>query len=351
MDLITPEEELTYLSFYSKNLIPAANFFKMPTQVKATAISFFKKFYLHNSTMKYHPKNVLFTCLFLAAKLENYFISIESFCKALPKTEPHHILDLEFTVLQALKFTLLVHHPFRPLYGFFLDFQLVLLHPQVFHDVTVDTLGELYDKAKRWLNEAMLSDGGFLFTPPQIALAAMWDCDRRVTERYLRLKYGPGPSTGPSGPGLGSEQTQETQETQEQTETQTERETETKEQTEEAGPAPVPNGPGPGLDLLVTTIKKCVKLCKQIHESTKEESTKIDGKCFFAINPERLIKKRVKGLKAELASASEAVSEAASAEPVPAVSSSTEPVPATETGAETVPNSTETVPAATDAAS
>ena len=54
---------------------------------------------------------------------------------------------------------------------FFLDFQAVLLHPeQVMYDVSVDTLGNMYNQAKEWLNKYfMVSDVAFLFTPPQIA--------------------------------------------------------------------------------------------------------------------------------------------------------------------------------------
>jgi len=153
LDLLTLDEELKYLNFYCENIIKVVSSFRMPTQVKATAVSFFKKFYLVNSVMEYHPKNILYTCVFLAAKSENYFMSIESFCKALPKTQPNDVLDLEFIVLQSLKFTLLVHHPFRPLYGFFLDFQAVLLHPTpLMYDVNVDTIGGMYDKAKKVVN-------------------------------------------------------------------------------------------------------------------------------------------------------------------------------------------------------
>lgn len=66
-------------------------------------------------------------------------------------------------MLQSLKFTLLVHHPIRALYGFFLDFQAVLLHPeQVMYDVSVDTLGNMYNQAKEWLNKYfMVSDVAF----------------------------------------------------------------------------------------------------------------------------------------------------------------------------------------------
>lgn len=251
LDLITLDEEIKYLTFYAKNILEAAKYFKMSTQVKSTALSFFKKFYLLNSVMQYHPKNILYTCLFLAAKSENYFISIETFCKGLQKTEPKDILDLEFTVLQSLKFTLLVHHPFRPLYGFFLDFQQVLL------DIKIDEIGELYDQAKNWLNNyALLSDVSFLFTPPQIALAAMYDTNPNITNQYLTKKF---------------------------KKLDTIKEGEVKGQSD--------------YDLIFKTIENCVETAKQLIESTREESTKIDRKCFFAIHPDKLINKKLKKIK------------------------------------------------------
>lgn len=251
IDLITLDEEIKYLNFYAKNILEAAKYFKMSTQVKSTALSFFKKFYLLNSVMQYHPKNILYTCLFLAAKSENYFISIETFCKGLQKTEPKDILDLEFTVLQSLKFTLLVHHPFRPLYGFFLDFQQVLL------DIKIDEIGELYDQAKNWLNNyALLSDVSFLFTPPQIALAAMYDTNPNITNLYLSKKF---------------------------KKLDTIKEGEVNGQTD--------------YDLIFRTIENCIETAKQLIESTREESTKIDRKCFFAINPDKLINKKLKKIK------------------------------------------------------
>ena len=58
------------------------------------------------------------------------------------------------------------------------------------YDVSVDTLGNMYNQAKEWLNKYfMVSDVAFLFTPPQIALAAMYDTDKRITDKYLRRKY------------------------------------------------------------------------------------------------------------------------------------------------------------------
>ncbi|KAF8004863.1 hypothetical protein HF325_000320 [Metschnikowia pulcherrima] len=250
LELISFEEEQRYLHFFGQQIVQICAHFKMPTQVKATAISFFRKFYLVNSVMEYRPRNILYTAVFLAAKLENYFISIDTFCLRLPKTKPEDILGLEFIILLALKFSLLVHHAFRPLYGFFLDFQLLLLHPApAMYDVNVDTIGQLYDRAKTWLNDhALLSDAPFLYTPPQIALAALYDSDKRITERYLRLKF------------LGGEEAKN----------QADRDR---------------------FDLHVRTIKKCIKIAKQETATSREESTKIDEKCFFAFKSAEVAQK------------------------------------------------------------
>lgn len=290
VSLLTLEEESTYLDFYIQNITTTCNFFKMPTQVRLTAASFFKKFYLVNSVMEFHPKNVLYTCIFLAAKSENYFISIESYVKALKGTDTSHILDLEFIVLQSLKFTLLVHHPIRALYGFFLDFQAVLLHPeQVMYDVSVDTLGNMYNQAKEWLNKYfMVSDVAFLFTPPQIALAAMYDTDKRITDKYLRRKY------------LSNEEKLDPIKEQENENEKQNGEDKSVVASEEASKdvskEKTKSSNRQQYETLITLLRKCVKLAKQSRVADREASKEIDKKCFFALNPKKLIDKRIKRL-------------------------------------------------------
>ncbi|CAG85103.2 DEHA2B03388p [Debaryomyces hansenii CBS767] len=316
LDLLTLEEELKYLNFYCENIIKVVNSFRMPTQVKATAVSFFKKFYLVNSVMEYHPKNILYTCVFLAAKSENYFMSIESFCKALPKTEPKDVLDLEFIVLQSLKFTLLVHHPFRPLYGFFLDFQAVLLHPSpLMYDVNIDTIGGMYDKAKKWLSDyALLSDVAFLFSPPQIALAAMYDIDKRITDRYLKKKFlsehhydeentqvkldtiKEDPESKADNSAVDNTVKDNDKET-DMTPMEIHQDKENLEaKTEDNSKSDIHKMQREQYETLVRTIRKCIKIAKQIPQTSREESAKVDKKCFFALNPSRLLKKKLSKL-------------------------------------------------------
>lgn len=302
ISLLTLEEESTYLEFYIQNITTTCNFFKMPTQVRLTAASFFKKFYLVNSVMHYHPKNILYTCIFLAAKSENYFISIESYVKALKGVQTKDILDLEFIVLQSLKFTLLVHHPFRPLYGFFLDFQAILLNPSpVMYDVSADTIGNLYNNAKEWLNKYyMLSDVAFLFTPPQIALAAMYDCDRRISDRYLKRKF---LKDDKEDENTGEQDSVQHKRKQDQVETHnTTKKVETEQPETENGSLSKHTSKREQYESLVRTIRKCAKLAKDLPVADREKSKEIDKKCFFALNPGKLIDKRIKRLTTEKAS-------------------------------------------------
>ncbi|GBL49195.1 hypothetical_protein [Candidozyma auris] len=295
LDLITFDEQQKYLQFFAQQILQTCAHFRMPTQVKATAVAFFQRFYLHNSPMTYHPKNIVFTCVFLAAKSENYFISIDSFCSLLPKTEKSDILNLEFDVLQSLRFTLLVHHPFRPLYGFFLDLQQVLMHPTpVMYDVNIDTIGTLYDEAKKWLNDyALLSDVAFLFTPPQIALAALYDCNKRVTNRYLKIKF----SKSNDGTHLESI----TEEDPEETSEGKGENMDTKATDPENKVSQKPHGQSPVnlYEELVKTIRRCISVAKTKIETSREECIEIDKKCVYVLNPGKVLKKKLKALSSE----------------------------------------------------
>ncbi|KAK9320237.1 cyclin-like protein [Lipomyces orientalis] len=183
VEFLSVEEEQDLVLYYCGKVQDMAGVFKLPSHVKATAISYLKRFYLRYSVMDYHPKNVLHTCLFLAAKAENHFISIESFTQLLAKVTPESILELEFTVVQALSFTLMVHHAFNPIHGYFLDIQSVF-------PARIDEIGAAHDAARRFANDSLFSDVAFMFTPPQIALAALAMANDALIKDYLDVKFG-----------------------------------------------------------------------------------------------------------------------------------------------------------------
>ncbi|ANB14327.1 TFIIH complex kinase subunit CCL1 [Sugiyamaella lignohabitans] len=178
------EEEADLVSLYASKIGEIAKSFNMPSQVKATAISYFSKFYLVYSVMDYHPKNILYTSVFLASKAENYFIPIDKFCSALKRTEPKDILDSEFLLLESLSFTLAVQNPLMSLHGFFLDIQSAGIA-----SIDESVLGQLHDGARAVIVDGFITDVMFLYTPPQIALAAMMVVNEAITLEYITQRF------------------------------------------------------------------------------------------------------------------------------------------------------------------
>jgi len=146
--------------------------FRFPEEVEATAISYLKRFYLKNTVMDWHPKNVMLTALFLATKTTNHPIVLETYTSNIPKTAPSDVLDLEFLVAQSLGFEFSVWHAHRALWGIWLDVQSLT-------DSQRDQTGEggltqdVYEIALTHVRASRLTDVELIYTPSQIALACL----------------------------------------------------------------------------------------------------------------------------------------------------------------------------------
>lgn len=236
--------------------------------------------------MEYHPKLVLLTCLFLAAKSENFFISISSFSKRIPKTTPESILSLEFEILQSLQFTLFVHHPFRPLYGFFFDIQEVLKS-----EVTAKDLGKVYDNARNLINEALISDAVYYYTPPQIALACFKAVDEELTMKYLSKKFKIDKPVKEEGeqklPEVKTEEG-DTEDKNESTGTTQTPEVSMEEEKQKQKNKTVSDN----YDMLIETITECQDIIRTAQDPTKEEATVIDKKVQYCLNPSIILKRK-----------------------------------------------------------
>ncbi|KAJ2461001.1 hypothetical protein GGF42_000469 [Coemansia sp. RSA 2424] len=210
-NLLTPAEELKLIDFYLQmikvyvTIYRASNLLKPESldNIKATAINFMKRFYLHNVVFDYPPKSIMLTCFYLATKVENAFMKIEDFIRPLAaaeakrgsktQTKSEDVLGLEFIVIQSLQFELAVHHPYRAAYGFYLDMQ-------AFIDER-DALRETYDRTAHYIDKSLHTDLVFLYQPSQIALGAFklaakekdFDIDLYLTQRFdarsLELLY------------------------------------------------------------------------------------------------------------------------------------------------------------------
>jgi cyclin H len=166
VQFLTADEEHLLVKLYISKISQLCGHFRFPEEVEATAVSYLKRFYLKNTVMDWHPKNVMLTALFLATKTTNNLISLEAYTSHIPKTSPSDVLELEFLVAQSLAFEFAVWHAHRALWGIWLDLQSL-------PDSTIDRPQEIYDTALSHVRASRLTDAELIYTPSQIAIACM----------------------------------------------------------------------------------------------------------------------------------------------------------------------------------
>ncbi|PLB43236.1 cyclin-like protein [Aspergillus steynii IBT 23096] len=224
VECLTPEEEQVLVRYFCEQLVELGESYKppLPTIVRATAIQYLRRFYLTNSPMTYHPKTIMPCALFLATKTDNYYLSLRQFAEVVPgETTADDIIAPEFLVMQSLRFTFDVRHPFRGLEGGIMELQamaqglgepaphfpqqtpdelrrkIISLPPsQSTQSSSInDRLARAHTTTRELLKSAaQMTDAYFLYTPAQIWLSAFLLADRPLAEFYLDTKLG-GPLT------------------------------------------------------------------------------------------------------------------------------------------------------------
>lgn len=179
---------------------------------QATAVQYLKRFYLSNSPMTYHPKEMMPSALFLATKTENHYTSLKSFVSKLVKTKAEDVVAPEFLLTQGLRFTFDVRHPQRGLEGGFME--LLALANGNGHSskvqkemLDIDAVKEgkpktksaedmvlriqnAHGKAKEILKtSALLTDAYFLYTPSQIWFSSLFIADEALAQFYFKTKF------------------------------------------------------------------------------------------------------------------------------------------------------------------
>ncbi|KAF7849264.1 hypothetical protein BT93_L1037 [Corymbia citriodora subsp. variegata] len=171
------EEEQFLRMFYENKLREVCGAFYFPHKIQATALIYFKRFYLQWSVMEHHPKDIILTCIYAACKIEENHVSAEELGKGI--SQDHQvILNNEMLVLQSLEFDLIVYAPYRSIEGFTDDVG-------DFCHAEDDQLQLLKETAKEEVDKIMLTDAPLLFPPGQLALAAL----RRANEVHRVLDY------------------------------------------------------------------------------------------------------------------------------------------------------------------
>ncbi|RWS07152.1 cyclin-H-like protein, partial [Dinothrombium tinctorium] len=133
-----------------------------------TAFQYFKRFYLNNSVMDYHPKFIVVTCVYLACKVEEFNVSMNQFVANIKGDRVKAadvVLNNELLLMQQLKYHLTVHNPYRPVEGLMIDMKSRCLNvgdPERFRNY-IDN----------FIENSYFTDACFLYSPSQIALAAI----------------------------------------------------------------------------------------------------------------------------------------------------------------------------------
>ncbi|XP_046678790.1 cyclin-H [Homalodisca vitripennis] len=166
---LSSAEERVLLLHYQLQLRDFCRKFQpaMPRAVAGTAFHYFKRFYLNNSVMDYHPKEILVTCVFLACKVEEFNVSIHQFVSNIKgdrEKASDIIINNEMLLMRHLNYQLTAHNPFRAVEGSLIDIKTrsQLVNPERLRPGVEDALDKL-----------QLTDCCLLFAPSQIALAAI----------------------------------------------------------------------------------------------------------------------------------------------------------------------------------
>ncbi|XP_059084064.1 cyclin-H-like [Tigriopus californicus] len=191
---VTAQDAATLLRYHEKKLIEFTQKFQppMPKNTQGTALIYFKRFFLRNCILQYEPKDVLVTAAFLACKVEEFNVSIDQFVANIQGNKEraiHTILSNELLLIRELRFHLTIHNPYRSVEGFLID--LKVNFPELADPQT------LREPIERFLSEAALTNACFIYSPSQIALAAVIQSamksgshvDSYVTNRLLGPEY------------------------------------------------------------------------------------------------------------------------------------------------------------------
>ena len=179
-----------------------------------------KRFYLSNSPMTYHPKEIMPSAIFLATKTENHYVSLKSFVEKIEKLTAEDVVAPEFLITQGLRFTFDVRHPQRGLEGGFMELTAMArgdgtagpqagISPQDLQKKILDLksaapeapksksttevinrIRAAHSKAKDILKtSALLTDAYFLYTPSQIWLSALLMADEPLAHFHISTKF------------------------------------------------------------------------------------------------------------------------------------------------------------------
>ncbi|EFA82991.1 cyclin [Heterostelium album PN500] len=136
---------------------------KIRQRAIATAIVYFKRFYLKNSFIDCEPRLIATTCLYLSSKVEECITQAKKCAIKMKEIDPSYnftmndILECEFYVLEELNFELIIYHPYKSL-------------PAYLQNCGLDCLDSVWGI----VNDSYKTDVSLLYPPYVIALGCIY---------------------------------------------------------------------------------------------------------------------------------------------------------------------------------
>ncbi|KDO35545.1 hypothetical protein SPRG_00391 [Saprolegnia parasitica CBS 223.65] len=184
--LLTLAEEALVLNFYQIQVQDSCTrLFRTSDKVKSAAVVLFKRFYLSNSVMEFHPKYIAPTVIYVAGKVEEQYISVDSISEQL-QVDVNQVIAHEMIVLEGVRFQLIMYHPFRALTGFIDDIRAFYKSRGV--DLKIPTLQSLHASATACINDLILTDAPLLYAPACLALAGLQLTVESAPETYASIR-------------------------------------------------------------------------------------------------------------------------------------------------------------------
>ncbi|CAI5703098.1 hypothetical protein KXD40_003925 [Peronospora effusa] len=174
LEFLSPQQETLLRSFYEEKIQEScsAQFLRTSDKVKCCAMMLYKRFYLSNSVMEFHPKYLVPTAIYVAGKVEEQYISVDTVADQL-HVDHKFIIGHEMILLEGVRFQLIMYHPFRALLGFLDDFR-AFAKQVLSKDLPATVLQKLHANSTALLNDMLLTDLPLLHYPSYLALAALW---------------------------------------------------------------------------------------------------------------------------------------------------------------------------------
>jgi len=112
----TPSDEQKLLAHYGLKLIQLSRTLKLPDKVTSTACAYLRRFYVKKSCLEVDPQGIVLTCLYLAGKVEDCYLSAERL-HSVGGIPEEIILKSELVLLHGLCFDLACHCVYKALVG------------------------------------------------------------------------------------------------------------------------------------------------------------------------------------------------------------------------------------------